>query len=182
METGISYKSFFAVSSLAALLIFPFVGCDESVSLESMRQNRMQLRLYDGAPPVIPHEIEEIGRRDCLSCHEKGNAKKNGKLAGITPHPAWTNCKQCHVPQENVPVFQKNEFSGVWYTGGIKKANPAGPPYIPHLQQYRENCSVCHTGKTAHPAVVPMHGGERSNCVQCHVYQDDKESMFPQEK
>ena len=116
------------ITALLPVLLLLLAGCGDTDKMEKLRGDRAQLRLYDGAPPVIPHDVDEIGRRDCLSCHEEGKATLNGKFAAITPHPSWTNCKQCHVPQQDVSLFQKNSFIGVEYHGGIQKANPVGPP------------------------------------------------------
>ena len=52
-------------------------------------------RAYQGAPPLIPHEVE--GRKGlCQDCHTTGV-----EGAPITPHPTRTHfCIQCHVGQD----------------------------------------------------------------------------------
>ena len=158
----------------ASLFCLLFWSCspERSGSLEDVREQRRALRLYDGAPPVIPHAVQELGRRQCLSCHKGGNALKQEKLATITPHPNFRNCVQCHVPSQTGGIFRQNDFVGFFPVGGEKKANPLGPPYIPHLLQNRENCASCHLGKTSEKALRPRHGN-RNNCTQCHVHKSD---------
>lgn len=56
-------------------------------------------RAYPGAPPAIPHQVRELKRTNCLSCHEKGGITGTGEVAPKTPHPQRTSCQQCHVVQ-----------------------------------------------------------------------------------
>lgn len=51
-------------------------------------------RMYDGAPPQIPHSIAGL-QGLCLGCHLEGI-----QGATIVPHPDRPNCLQCHVPQD----------------------------------------------------------------------------------
>ena len=62
-------------------------------------------RMYDGAPPQIPHSI--VGLEGvCLGCHVEGV-----QGATITPHPDRPSCQQCHVPQDpSVQPLVKNTF------------------------------------------------------------------------
>ena len=58
-------------------------------------------RAYPGAPPVIPHPVDEreaFGNA-CLSCHGGGGwAPRFEAYAPVTPHPEMISCRQCHVP------------------------------------------------------------------------------------
>lgn len=61
-------------------------------------------RAFEGAPPLVPHEIEE--ESGCLDCHRLGDND-----APITSHPERVNCVQCHIPQrEGVKPFVENTF------------------------------------------------------------------------
>jgi len=48
-------------------------------------------RAHPYAPPTIPHKT--FMRDNCLSCHGP-----SGKQRIATPHPARSQCQQCHVP------------------------------------------------------------------------------------
>ena len=59
-------------------------------------------RAYHGAPPSIPHPVNEHqslgGANDCLKCHENGGfVEKYNAYTPVTPHPELVNCRQCHV-------------------------------------------------------------------------------------
>jgi len=131
---------------------------------------RQELRLYDGAPPVVPHPIEAYGRDDCLACHLDGEAvdEVSGRPAQVTPHPEQTNCRQCHVARLTDEVFVASQGDGLRPRTVEAPGNPLGPPYIPHRLQDRENCRACHLGEAAADVIVPGHG-DRANCRQCHL-------------
>ena len=62
-------------------------------------------RMYDGAPPQIPHSIVGL-EGACLGCHLEGV-----QGATIVPHPDRPSCRQCHVPQDpSVQPLVKNTF------------------------------------------------------------------------
>lgn len=62
-------------------------------------------RMYDGAPPQIPHSIAGL-QGLCLGCHLEG-----AQGATIVPHPDRPNCLQCHVPQDpSVKPMVRNTF------------------------------------------------------------------------
>lgn len=64
-------------------------------------------RMYDGAPPQIPHSIAGLEGM-CLGCHLEG-----AQGAPIVPHPDRPNCRQCHVTQDpSAKPLVKNTFSG----------------------------------------------------------------------
>ena len=130
-------------------------------------------RAYHGAPPSIPHKVENernMGENNCLKCHENGGFTEKFKAyAPITPHPEMVNCRQCHVPQQTQTVFKKSNFKkGTIPFVGINNALEGSPPVIPHQLQMRENCLACHAGPSA-PKEIRVSHPERINCRQCHV-------------
>ena len=53
-------------------------------------------RMYDGYPPLVPHDVQAMTGGQCLACHGTGMGG-----APIAPHPARTHfCLQCHVGQD----------------------------------------------------------------------------------
>ena len=130
-------------------------------------------RAYHGAPPSIPHTVENersMGGNDCLKCHENGGfVKKWDAYAPVTPHPDYENCRQCHVPQNTKGVFKGTNFEKIPAPkAGVNNALPGSPPVIPHQIQLRENCLACHAGPSA-PKEIRVSHPERVNCRQCHV-------------
>lgn len=177
----------FIVLTVASALAVTACGDNEKFWKERLegkvvanRITRDQLRLYDGAPPTIPHEIDGLGRERCLACHADGAALSNDgqRPAPITPHPNQINCIQCHVPQSGAGPFKDSSFVALRPIARPERTtNPIGPPYIPHRLQDREDCATCHLGDTAVPELVPAHG-LRTNCTQCHVRPDTKLGDF----
>ena len=130
-------------------------------------------RAYHGAPPSIPHAIEErqnIGDNTCLKCHENGGfVAKFNAYTPVTPHPELVNCKQCHVPQKSKSLFKSGNFAKVHAPKvGNNNVLVTSPPVIPHQTQLRENCLACHAGPSA-PKEIRVSHPERVNCRQCHV-------------
>lgn len=137
--------------------------------------DRAARRLFDGAPPVIPHQ--PFGAA-CTSCHSQGGMAVAGVgFAPPTPHTsieppgAMSRCLQCHVFQATDALFQPNDFIGLRQdlrTGA--RLNELAPPVIPHQVLLRENCAACHSGPAAREEIRCPHP-ERVRCVQCHVEQ-----------
>ncbi len=136
--------------------------------LDSFYKNRA----YLGAPPTIPHQIKTSMNgsfENCLHCHLNGGfAAEFEAYAPVTPHPEFTNCKQCHVPQRTTSLFKDIN----WHkptTAKLGKSHLKGsPPTIPHSLQMRETCLSCHSGQGSIKAIRVTHP-ERVNCLQCHV-------------
>lgn len=124
-------------------------------------------RAYSGAPPVTPHAVRSLGRGDCLSCHEFGDARDGEELAPRTPHPGLTRCEQCHLEQTTTTHFRPSEARRGFYSPGHRQ-QPLGPWLIPHPLTMREDCLACHGGRTAHPKLKTSHP-ERTRCLQCHL-------------
>lgn len=136
---------------------------------------RAERRLFDGAPPVVPHA--DLGA-SCMNCHGEQGIEVSGLgFSPPNPHGATAGlsdrarCRQCHVFQQTEELFVANRFEGlpqdlrhgrVLYDGA--------PPVIPHAVFMRENCSACHSGPAAREEIRSPHP-ERVRCRQCHVEQ-----------
>ncbi len=57
---------------------------------------RAQRRAFEGAPPTVPHPVDQAGFPACLTCHREG-MDVAGRMAPATSHPERGNCLQCHV-------------------------------------------------------------------------------------
>ncbi len=131
-------------------------------------------RAFYGAPPSIPHSVEErnMGANSCLKCHENGGfVDKFSAYTPITPHPEKVNCRQCHVPQKTNDLFVATNWSRTQGPAIGNKALLTSPPVIPHQIQLRENCLSCHAGPSAPKEIRTSHPN-RINCRQCHVIND----------
>jgi cytochrome c-type protein NapB len=156
------------------LALSVYISCGkEAESSAYPDYRRADLRMYEGAPPVMPHALRN---RDCLDCHEHGLVME-GKKAPVTPHPQLVNCMQCHVPQQNAALFRENDFRSEAIVTSLPKANPYGPPLIPHRIFMREDCLVCHNDPSRKEIIQTTHP-ERANCRQCHVPQDTEVELF----
>jgi cytochrome c-type protein NapB len=134
-------------------------------------QDRATRRAYDGAPPTIPHAIDQRSYPDCLSCHERG-AKIGGKVAPRISHERYDSCTQCHVvassplPDGETPVVE-SAFDGLRPESRGERAWPGAPPTIPHTTRMRSQCVSCHGPgglngmRSSHPY--------RQSCTQCHA-------------
>lgn len=131
-------------------------------------------RAYNGAPPRIPHVMtDSLPGMHCLSCHAQGGwVERFQAFAPMTPHPEFTQCRQCHVPQYASSLFAASTFERT-RAEGTRRAYSGAPPPIPHDLQMRENCSTCHVGPGAVKEIRSTHP-ERVNCMQCHVRRIEK--------
>lgn len=174
-----------AVLALAAVTLM-FAACGEQGSgengvpvpgregaVKTSATVRAERRLFDGAPPVIPHK--DFGPR-CNSCHtEQGMHVPDVGFAVPMPHDATlgmspkSRCVQCHVFRQETSVFRENSFAGL--RQDLRKGtrlNPFAPPTIPHPLLMRESCLACHSGPAAREEIRCSHP-ERTRCTQCHV-------------
>jgi cytochrome c-type protein NapB len=154
-------------------LFATIVNSDElRAQLENARGER---RAFDGAPPVVPHPIDQASSFNCLSCHGEGKVVK-GKVASKISHGVYGNCTQCHVPaggfalMGNTVLLEKlseNNFAGNNNPVKGTRAFIGSPPTIPHPTLMRSDCMSCHRPngtagiRTTHPY--------RQSCVQCHA-------------
>ncbi|MFA6961920.1 MAG: hypothetical protein WC205_14285 [Opitutaceae bacterium] len=148
---------------------------EEQIVLQAHRDSR---RAYAGAPPTVPHPIDQHSSASCLACHGHPTRIGNISVPQIS-HPIYTNCIQCHAPAGGpgpslaspppalaTPVLA-NTFTGLQSLVGGTRAFSGAPPTIPHTTAMRQNCVTCHAPggssfvKTTHP--------QRQNCLQCHA-------------
>ena len=128
-------------------------------------------RAYPGAPPIVPHAVDEreAGGRACLACHGDGGwVPRFEAYAPVTPHPEFLSCRQCHVPQATRAAFQPSSWQTVAPPPLRGGAMPGSPPPIPHGLQMRGNCRACHAGPGAVDELRTSHP-ERVTCRQCHA-------------
>lgn len=132
---------------------------------------RTRTRAYAGAPPVVPHAIDQRQPAACLSCH--GDGRRIGdRLAPKISHEPFASCLQCHVEADGIrfgvdPRLQANHFRGAVEPGPGPRAWPGAPPQIPHGLDMRQDCRSCH-GPLGTPALRTTHP-ERASCQQCHI-------------
>lgn len=134
---------------------------------------RAKRRLFDGAPPVVPHQDFQI---DCAGCHDaRGMDVAGVGFAPPSPHrdtsgmSAISRCVQCHVFAGDAEPLVANAFVGM--RQDLRRGarlNALAPPTIPHKTFMRENCLACHSGPAAREEVRTDHP-ERVRCRQCHV-------------
>lgn len=135
------------------------------------RATRAARRAYEGAPPTIPHSVDQLAVPSCLVCHGKGLsiAKLNAPPLSHTEH---SSCVQCHVvgsspvPGGDAAPYE-NQFAGLTESRPGSRAWLGAPPTIPHSTWMRERCQACH-GVFATPGIRSSHPW-RDSCTQCHV-------------
>ncbi|MEM8960499.1 MAG: nitrate reductase cytochrome c-type subunit [Acidobacteriota bacterium] len=140
---------------------------------------RAERRLFDGAPPVIPHTNQGMA---CITCHNRQGMAVDGLgFAPPSPHEetagmsALSYCQQCHVFQEPAEPFARNSFAGLRQDlRQGRQLHEFAPPVIPHKVFMRENCQACHSGPAAREEIRTDHP-ERTPCQQCHVEQKTTE-------
>ena len=150
------------------------LNADQLVAILKQRGER---RAYDGAPPVIPHEIDQQRAEACMTCH---GPDSRIQIGGVIPsqisHPYFSNCTQCHVPADGLRRFTEeersrlvveNDFQGLVMAGQGTRAYVGAPPTIPHALWMRQNCVACH-GPGRQNAIQTSHP-TRGNCLQCHA-------------
>jgi nitrate reductase (cytochrome), electron transfer subunit len=144
-----------------------------------LRAARAFRRGFEGAPPTVPHPIDQMSSASCLSCHATGKAIGN-TYAPAMSHELLHNCTQCHVEQE----------SSKWTPGpGVRntfmphdgpllgaRAWPGAPPTVPHTTVMRENCMSCH-GPQGPQAIRTTHPW-RANCMQCHAPSAERDQVL----
>ena len=155
-----------------------FFRSDKALEYQQMPASQRGLssyqnnRAYPGAPPSISHALiseKGIGGKNCLQCHQNGGYVDQFKaFAPVTPHPEYTNCKQCHVPQKTAEVFKKSNWEKLTPPKIHQVAFEGAPPRIPHDLDLKNNCLSCHAGPGA-PIEIRVSHPERVNCRQCHV-------------
>ena len=141
-------------------------------------QKRASRRAYDGAPPTVPHPIDQAASGSCLSCHGlDAEVVIKGRRPPVMSHQFLASCIQCHVPENGAletvapewsgPQVGASSFAGRQGGGAGSRAYAGAPPTIPHSSAMRENCMSCH-GPDRPNALRTTHP-ERVSCNQCHA-------------
>jgi cytochrome c-type protein NapB len=136
--------------------------------------SRAERRAFDGAPPVIPHPVDQRGVPTCLACHSFGKTIR-GAVAVPPSHDPLASCTQCHVTAVGPapgdappgPVLADNAFSGLQAPARGERAWPIAPATIPHATFMREQCDSCH-GPSGREPIRTSHPW-RQSCQQCHA-------------
>ncbi len=151
--------------------LVPQISQPSPTSREQVRLIRQEHRAYAGAPPQIPHRIDQMRPDSCLACHGEGLQLRSGTASAIS-HAKMTSCTQCHAApapdflHENRQPLAENTFVGQTEIPG-PRAWAGAPPQIPHSTHMRENCLSCH-GPNGQPPLRTSHP-ERVSCLQCHT-------------
>jgi len=143
---------------------------DEAAKLASLAK-RAETRAFNGAPPVIPHPVENMKAMDCMVCHDSG-LHLGDQFAPAMSHDFFASCTQCHAPVgDHVPgefaLAVENHFQGIPAPTEGDRAWEGAPPTIPHTTHMRQNCLACH-GYNGWPGLHTTHP-ERQDCRQCHA-------------
>lgn len=131
---------------------------------------REQNRAFNGAPPTVPHPIDQHSTQTCMACHGEGIKTDSLRVSKMS-HQFLDNCTQCHV--ENNPghmpasLFRENSFVGLPAPTGGPRAFVGAPPMIPHSTWMRVECMSCH-GLSGVQGIRSTHPW-RTNCLQCHA-------------
>lgn len=149
----------------------------DAEELAEVMVQRGEKRAFDGAPPMIPHEIDQRRMASCMSCHGPDSTVQISSLIpSEISHPYFSNCTQCHVPVDGLRQLAEpersrlvvdNRFDGLGMIGVGTRAYPGAPPTIPHALWMRQNCAACH-GPGRENAIRTSHP-TRGNCLQCHA-------------
>ncbi|QRO00538.1 nitrate reductase cytochrome c-type subunit [Archangium violaceum] len=161
-----------AIASLAEadFPVKPLPVATPEMRAEAVAQRKTH-RAYDGAPPTIPHEIDQREVPGCLACHGEG-MKLGTRVAPKISHPPYQSCTQCHVVGESPrPLAQYKDVPGNGFVGLVSgekgaRAWQGAPPTLPHPTLMRTDCTSCH-GPRGLPGLRTSHP-ERQNCQQCH--------------
>jgi nitrate reductase (cytochrome), electron transfer subunit len=147
----------------------PPLTADELSHLLAIRDGR---RAYAGAPPTVPHPIDQVHSASCLACH--GQPTRIGlRDVPQMSHAPFSQCIQCHAPSAGpgspafAPVSVANSFSGLPPAARGTRAHPEAPPTIPHGTHMRQDCLSCH-GPGGSSAIKTTHPHQTS-CLQCHA-------------
>ncbi len=88
-------------------VLFVVAGCQPGTTPNGQNSGLTVPAGSTGNPPLIPHEVEASdGGESCIGCHKTGEM-------GAPVYPDWhatlTDCRQCHVVQnEKAADFKVN--------------------------------------------------------------------------
>lgn len=157
------------------LVEFEIEPGEKKDALEARARNRA----FNGAPPTIPHPIEQRSSTSCVACHGQGVKTASLRIPRMS-HQFLANCLQCHV--ESAPQyaaassFRQNTFVGLPAPQAGPRAYPAAPPQIPHTTWMRSDCMSCHGYAGLH-GIRTTHPW-RQNCQQCHAPSSELEQTL----
>lgn len=149
---------------------------DAVVQTEGDRANALRMRAsnraFNGAPPTVPHAVDQSAEPNCLACHQTGVVIA-GKVAPAMSHAPFVSCLQCHVVQKAPAGLSETPYAGNEFVPSLgfaqkgSRAWSGAPPTVPHSAWMRENCGSCHgvTGRLGMRSTHP----DRANCKQCHA-------------
>jgi cytochrome c-type protein NapB len=133
-------------------------------------QQRARNRAFNGAPPTIPHAIDQQSDASCVACHKDGVLTESLRISRMS-HAFLPNCTQCHVESHprHLPatVFRENSFAGLPAPTAGPRAFASAPPQIPHSTWMRSDCMSCHGYEGLH-GLRTTHPW-RNSCQQCHA-------------
>lgn len=133
-------------------------------------QERARNRAFNGAPPTVPHAIDQQSDTACVACHQAGAVTTTLRIPRMS-HTFLANCTQCHVESSSrhLPseLFRENTFVGLPAPTAGPRAFPGAPPQIPHTTWMRSDCMSCH-GYEGRFGIRTTHPW-RNNCLQCHT-------------
>ncbi len=158
------------LATLAQMMPAPEVLAGRAERLATTLAARAERRAFEGAPPRIPHTIDERSTSSCIACHSEGMVIAD-RIAPRMSHPLFQNCTQCHVTLDK-PMIERSEqpadnsFVGLRPHPGTRYL-PGSPPVMPHARAMHESCASCH-GVLGPPGLRTTHP-ERQNCEQCHA-------------
>ena len=143
----------------------------------SALDQRATRRAYFGAPPVIPHPVQQQSQAECRACHEFG-MRIGDRAAPPYPHDGYVSCTQCHAlaapalpwdPDEQRvdPRAVPNSFRGEKAPIEGRRWTGIAPPSLPHPTFMHERCISCH-GPNGRDAMKSTHP-DRQSCLQCHA-------------
>jgi len=147
---------------------------DEQQRAEALA-DRSARRAFAGAPPTVPHTIDQLDTASCLACHETGLAVGKRRAPKMC-HELLSACNQCHIAESAVPTglaeslepaFDPSQFIGAIAKPIGKRAYPGAPPVTPHPTWMREDCMSCHGPAGSRPLQTTH--PERQSCEQCHT-------------
>ncbi len=167
-------------AKLRALALGAPASADVKEKREEALAARASRRAYDGAPPRIPHQVDQRSAPDCLYCHSEGLALA-GRVAPKMSHKPLSSCLQCHVVERAVgsdweipqapdappPQALDSSFEGASLAHRVAPWGADAPPPIPHTTHMRTDCASCH-GPSARDGLRTSHP-QRQSCEQCHA-------------
>jgi len=152
-----------AIDPLAEITISPE---EKLTTLDQREQNRS----FNGAPPTIPHPVDQRSDASCVACHREGAKSKSLRIPRMS-HAFLANCTQCHIesnPRHMTAFsFRENDFAGLAAPTEGPRAFKDAPPQIPHSTWMRSDCLSCHGHAGLH-GIRTTHPW-RKNCQQCHA-------------